>query len=230
MKQEYIKATFVEESKQRFICTIAIDDYTRECYVSSSSKLSTYLPLLNCNVLISENKGLNLRTQYTLEAVEYEKTMYYVNFNKINQLYEKYVLRDEMSGKKVIKEFFAENLVKTDFYIEGIGCVEVKALLSIDNKIVFPDVSSKRIERQLLQYIELLKKGTNVTFAFVSMGSNLLEFELNTKREDVKTYLHKALSLGLIVKAYSVIYIDNEFKIIENISLAKNVIKAIHCS
>lgn len=92
MKKQYYKAVFYEEGKHRFICTIVKNGLKEECYVSSTSKLSKYLSLENCKVLISGNKGNKLRTLYTLEAVKSNGILYYVNFNGTNQLYEKYLL------------------------------------------------------------------------------------------------------------------------------------------
>lgn len=227
MKKQYYKAIFLEESRHRFICTVLKNEIKEECYVSSSSKLSKYIPLKNCKVLLSDNKDIKRRTRYTLEAVKYNDILYYVNFNKVNQLYEKYLLSNGITTENIYRECIIENIIKTDFFIKNQGCIEIKSLLSNTNKIIFPDISSNRLERQLLQYIELLKRNINVTFVFIAMSSTLLNFEWNNKKEIVKSYFYKAVMLGLKIKAFSVIYEDYEFIIAENIILEKNIIKAI---
>ena len=227
MKEQYYNAIFLEESKHRFLCTVLKDGLKEECYVSSSSKLSKYLPLKNCKVLLSENKGSKLRTRYTLEAVKCSNTLYYVNFNGTNQLYEKHLLSNEIATENIHKEYTVDDMVKTDFFVENYGCIEVKSLLSGMNKIIFPDNSSNRLERQLLQYIELLNKRMNITFVFIAMSANLLDFEWNDKKENIKLYFKKAFLLGLRIKAFSVIYEDNEFRITENRVLEQNIIKTI---
>ena len=227
MKQDYFKAIFLEEANSRFICTVLKDKQVVECYISSSSKLSNYLPLTNCNILISKNKGKNIRTNYTLEAVEYNKRLYYVNFNKINNLYEAYHLVDESENRKFHKEYLVDNIIKTDFYFENNECVEIKALLSKTNKIIFPDNSSYRIENQLLKYIELLKKNTHVTFCFIAMSNSITRFELNTKKKNAEDYFSKAISLGMEIKAYSVIYKSGIFQLEENSTLANNILAAL---
>ena len=129
--------------------------------------------------------------------------------------------------ENIHKEYTVDDMVKTDFFVENYGCIEVKSLLSGMNKIIFPDNSSNRLERQLLQYIELLNKRMNITFVFIAMSANLLDFEWNDKKENIKLYFKKAFLLGLRIKAFSVIYEDNEFRITENKVLEQNIIKTI---
>lgn len=228
MTEKYIKATFLNESKHRFICNVLKEQIETECYVSSSSKLSKYLPLENNNLLISENTGKKLRTQYTLEAVEYDNSWYYVNFNQVNRLYQNYLLTcKQISIDEINREKFVANKIKTDFWIDNIGCVEVKALLSTTGDICFPDTSANRIERQILYYIEVLKEGIAVTFAFVNMCDNLTGFRFDDKKKFIQEYFKEAVALGLKIKAYSIIYEENYFKIVENIKLEENIIKAV---
>ncbi|KXL53614.1 MULTISPECIES: DNA/RNA nuclease SfsA [Bacillota] len=227
MRGQYHKAIFLEEGKYRFLCTIIKEELREECYVSSSSKLSKYLSLENCKVLVSENKGNKLRTRYTLEAVECEGILYYVNFNRVNQLYEKYLLTNKIAKESIYREYTVDNMVKTDFFMESYGCIEVKSLLSSTSKIIYPDNASSRLERQLIKYIELLKRGTNVTFAFVSMSPSILDFEWQNVKEVVKLHFCKAVLLGLKIKAFSVVYEDNEFRITENMVLEQNIIKTM---
>lgn len=227
MKQNYFKAIFLEEANSRFICTVLKEEQTIECYTSSSSKLSNYLPLTNCNVLISKNKGRNLRTKYTLEAVEYKNVLYYVNFNKINKIYEDYLLIGKSENEKIYGEYLVENIIKTDFYVADHGCIEIKALLSSTNTIVFPDNSSRRLEEQLLKYIEILKRGMRVTFCFIAMADSITNFKFNPQKENLQIHFLKAISLGMKIKAYSVVYEFENFKLTENLALEDNILKVI---
>lgn len=92
MKREYLEATFIKEGKHRFICTILINGVMKECYVSSSSKLSKYIDLNNLTVLVTKNNNLKLRTDYTLEAVTINGMYYYLNFNNANNLYQDFLI------------------------------------------------------------------------------------------------------------------------------------------
>lgn len=227
MKKQYHEALFQEEGKSRFICTVLKENFKEECYVASSSKLSRYLPLKNCEVLLSENKGNKLRTRYTLEAVNYKNVLYYVNFNRINQLFEQYLSNHLIAMGNIYRECIVDNIIKTDFIVDKYGCIEVKALLSSSDKIVYPDNGYNRIETQLFKYIELLKRGKNVTFAFVTMSPTILIFEWNAKKEALKLLFREAILLGLKIRAFSVIHENNEFRIIENIILEKSILESI---
>lgn len=223
MKNKYHKAIFIQEGKQRFICTILVDKLQKECYVSSSTKLSKYLPLKNCKVWVAENMGNNLRTCYTLEAVEYRDILYYVNFNNANRLYEKLLLSQKIVADAIHREYIAEGIVKTDFFVEEYGYIEIKSLLSNTNTIIFPDTSSNRLAKQLLQYIEILKMGLPVTFVFIAMASTLTNFSWNDKKKDVQAYFIEACLLGMKIKAFSVVYANKEFSLCENKTLEKNI-------
>ncbi|GEM_PF-3707884 len=230
MKPCYLKAIFLEEANSRFICKILKDEENIECYISSSSKLSNYLTLENCDVLISKNKGRKLRTEYTLEAVEFKKILYYVNFNKVNELYYNLLLSSGFEAKTIHREYLVNNQIKTDFCFQNQGkwvCAEIKALLCSSNKVIFPDNSSHRTERQLLQYIELLRENIDVTFCFIAMSATITDFELNLSKKRIKVCLAEAVSLGMKISAYSVIYNCGDFELTENRTLEENILKAI---
>lgn len=230
MKRNYLKAVFLEEANGRFICNVSKDGENIECYISSSSKLSNYLPLANCDVLISKNRGRRSRTEYTLEAVEVKKVLYYVNLNKVNELYYDFLLASDFEAKTICREYVVNNQIKTDFCFQNHEkwvCTEIKALLCCTNKVIFPDDSSHRTERQLLQYIELLKGNIDVTFCFIAMSDTITDFELNLSKKRIKVCFAEAVSLGMKISAYSVIYECGSFKLTENRTLEKNILKAI---
>ncbi len=223
MKKTYIEATFIEEGKYRFICTILIDGVLTECYVSSSSKLSKYVKLENQKVLVLKNKDDKLRTRFTLEAAIIKKQHLYLNFNNTNHLYREYLLSHGYDERTIQRETLVNGLVKTDFFINDIGCIEVKSLLSREKHISFPDKSSKRIGEQLKQYINLQKVGIPVTFAFIAMSKDIIS--LDWSNHDVKNDLSKAINLGLKIEAFSVVYEGSSFKLIKN-DMLKNQITA----
>lgn len=221
MKRTYIEAIFIEEGKHRFVCTILVDGVLTECYVSSSSKLSNYVKLENEKVLVLKNEDDKLRTRFTLEAAIIEKQHLYLNFNNTNHLYREYLLSLGYNERTIQREIFINGLVKTDFFIENMGCVEVKCLLSIEQHILFPDKSSKRIRDQLKQYINLLQVGIPVTFAFVAMSKHTTS--LKWSNCDIKNEFIKAVNLGLKIEAFSVIYEKNSFKLIKNDILRNHI-------
>lgn len=226
-KNKYIDAVFLEESGQRFLCTVLLAGREVECYVSSSSKISQYLDLRNQNILLSINKGKNLRTMYTLEALKTKGQEYvYLNFNKSNQMFEKHLIAQGVSEQQIHREKTINGSVKVDFYLDGQGCFEVKSLLSSTCEVDFPDSSSKRLYFQISEYIKLLTSGIKVTFVFIAMSPTLINFRWNTVRNDVKELFVKAVKLGMITQAYSVEFINGEFKLRENLKLQEQIIQS----
>jgi len=212
---------FIEEGKHRFICTILIDGVLTECYVSSSSKLSNYVKLENQKVLVLKNEDDKLRTRFTLEAAIIEKQHLYLNYNNTNHLYREYILSLGYDERTIQREILVNGLVKTDFFIKNMGCVEVKSLLIIEQHISFPDKSSKRIEKQLKQYINLLQVGIPVTFAFITMSKHTISLEWSNC--NVKNDFIEAINLGLKIEAFSIIYERNSFTLIKNDMLRNQI-------
>lgn len=77
---------FIEEAKERFIGYVKIDSQIEECYISSSSHLNKLINLKNKKVLLTENKGKNLRTRYTIQAVANKNSIILVNLNFVNSI------------------------------------------------------------------------------------------------------------------------------------------------
>lgn len=226
MIKRYYEGIFLEESKQRFLCTVLKDGVQTECYISSSSKLSKYICLEGSKVLLSQNRGKKLRTQYTLEAAKNNDTFYYLNLNNANHLFEKYLLFQKINSENIFRERFIEDLIKVDFFVEEYGCYEIKSLLSDTNKITFPDIYSTRFTRQLIQYIELLKKGMAVTFVFIAMSPNISYFKWNDKKTTEKECFLAAFNLGIKIQAFSVVFEKNEFRLVENKLLQQSIVSA----
>ena len=103
-------ATFIKEGYNRFICEVMIENNTIECYVSSSSKLSHFIPLENRKVLIRKNEGKKLRTKYTLQAVWEDQNKSLLNLNYLNNVFENYL--DSTDWKR---EYIVNKNLKTDF-------------------------------------------------------------------------------------------------------------------
>ncbi|MEG1669158.1 DNA/RNA nuclease SfsA [Chryseobacterium sp.] len=225
--EQYINAIFLKESRQRFLCTILLNEEEVECYVSSSSKISKYLNLHNKPVLISKNKASNLRTMYTLEAIQAETEEYiYLNFNKCNYLYKKHLIIKGVPEQDIQREQKVTDTLKVDFYIKTHGYFEIKSLLSSTAEIEFPDISSDRLHTQILEYIKLLNGGAPVTFVFLSMSKNLANFSWNIAKTDIKELFALATELGMVTEAYSVEFVRGEFLLRENLKLRNQIVQS----
>lgn len=225
MKKEYIEATFIKEGKNRFISTILINGSLEECYVSSSSKLSKYIQIENHKVLVIKNKNPKLRTRYTLEASIIDNRCYYLNFNNTNNLYKEYLLSLAYEEEIIQQEVFVNKITKADFFIRNMGCIEVKSLLSEQQKIIFPDKSAKRFLTQLTKYISLLQDKVPVTYVFIDMSNNIKTIEwLHVK---IKSDFIKALHLGLQINAFAMVFDKGVFKLIKNENLEKEIVRSL---
>lgn len=81
------EATFVKELNGRFLGEVILENKKENCYISNPSHLSNIFDLTNKLVLLKTNKGTNLRTKYTLQAVNYNNTYLLLNLNYLNNIF-----------------------------------------------------------------------------------------------------------------------------------------------
>lgn len=200
-----ITAKFIEECSNRFLCLCEMDGEIIECYVSSSSKLEKYIKLKNKKVMLSENRGKNLRTSYTLQAAKVNGHWVLLNLNLINELYfEMLVHVRKIAADEIQREKFVEQY-KTDFYIDKQKLlIEAKGILADTKEAVYPVVSCGRALRQLYAIYERLREGFSVEYGFVLMNSSIKHIQINPKEEEVRMMFKKCIGAGMMVKFYSV--------------------------
>ena len=214
MEKEYKKGVFIEECKNRFICKVNIDGIEEECYVSSSCKLSNFINLKGKEVLLKLNKGKNLRTKYTLHALlEDEITL--LNLNFVNDIVNDCLFFDKSKWKREYK--FSKKL-KTDYFSEKEKkIIEVKAIISDNDSVIFPSVYSERTIRQLDEYNKLLKNGYSVEYDIILMSKRIRRIIINKEEKDLKRVLSRCIKNGLKIKVYDLIWNDNYcIKVYEN--------------
>ena len=193
-------ATFIKEGYNRFICEVMIENNTIECYVSSSSKLSHFIPLENRKVLIRKNEGKKLRTKYTLQAVWEDQNKSLLNLNYLNNVFENYL--DSTDWKR---EYIVNKNLKTDFInIKENKLIEVKGILSEEKTTLFPIVYSERAIKQLKEYNKLLKKGFKVEYALVFLNENSIDFTLNKEEKIFCKAFKSCLKNGMTVNKYQI--------------------------
>lgn len=199
-----ITGKFIEECSNRFLCHVSILGDETECYVSSSSKLENYIDLKNKTVMLVENKGKNLRTQYTLQAGRIKGKWVLLNLNSINELYLEMLSKErKYKPAEIQREKFVQDY-KTDFYIEKEKLlIEAKGILSENPSAIYPVVSCGRAYRQLLSIQELLKQGYSVEYGFVLMNPGIKRIELNTKEDHIREAFKCCIDLGMQVSFYS---------------------------
>lgn len=211
---------FIKECKNRFLCLVEINGNIEECYVSSSSRLENYIDLTGCKVLLKENVGKKLRTNYTLQAAFYKRAWVLLNLNHINELvYTEYLNTTGIDTSGIIREHFIGKY-KSDLYLPGKEqIVEAKGILSGDDIAKFPLVSCGRALNQMKEIGNLLDKGLKVDYTFVLMNPKIQAITLNSEQEQFIEVFTACIVKGLVPRYYTVRWRQGK----SFLSTAKNV-------
>ncbi|MBQ2644686.1 DNA/RNA nuclease SfsA [bacterium] len=213
---------FIEEAKERFIGYVKIDSQIEECYISSSSHLNKLINLKNKKVLLTENKGKNLRTRYTIQAVANKNSIILVNLNFVNSIVYEY-LKQRYKNLEVKREVNIQNY-KSDFYVPANKTIiEVKSMLSESETATFPSIYGERALRQLEKIYWLLQEGYNIDYYFIFLNSNIKNITLNNKYTEFNILFRQCLDKGLNVKYFYAKYKDNNF-IVNEIKNSKSIL------
>lgn len=198
--QSYTKGRFIKECKNRFLCEVKVNNEVIECYVPSASRLGNYINLTGKEVLLKENKGNSLRTKYSLVAVKHYNSYILLNLNYANLLVREYLEKsykyDHLYQEKVIDGY------KTDFVLLNDNnklLVEAKGIISVDKDIIFPSVYSGRAVKQLELLINLLEKGYEVNYFFVSLSPTVKNVLINPGDVEYRRLLLECIKKGMDV-------------------------------
>ena len=219
---EFKYGRFVRELKNRFLCEVKIDGKVEECYVPSSCHLSNFLQLKGKRVVLVPTQGKNPRTRYALHAAPYRKNYIILNTSLSNVPIEKGIHNRRFSylGKRenVQKEHSIEGY-KADIYIPATNTiVEIKSVLSSNDKAVFPTVYSERTQNQLKSIQEMLDKGYKVAFIIVSLNPYIKKITID-KGTEFYAELTKCLKKGMEFRAYTSQLCSYEIEIKKQIPL-----------
>lgn len=207
---------FIKELKNRFLCEVEIDSESVVCYVPSSSHLGNYLNLYRKQVLLIPTETPTARTPYALFAVPYKKNYIVLNTSMANNAIADSIQKRLFSflgkRKNIIKEHTISGY-KCDFYIEDTNTIiEIKSIISTNDKAVFPTVYSERTIKQLETLRQELIAGRNACFCIVSLHPYVKEVVIRKNTEfywklvactDLGMHFHayttRLLSTGLVV-------------------------------
>jgi DNA-binding sugar fermentation-stimulating protein len=224
--EKLIQARFLREFKNRFLCEVEINDCLVECYVPSSCRLANFFMLDGKQILLRRNSSQKVRTQYALVAIPYKRSYILLNSSFANRVIEGNIRgrRFCFLGKrsKIFKEHRVEDY-KTDLYIsDSKTIVEIKSIISTDNKAVFPTVYSERAIKQLEGLKELQQKGYNVCYIIVSLNPYVSEIILDTTSRLFELF-NECQILGMKIKAFSCklkenkLFLGKEIPIVETL-------------
>lgn len=211
----YIKGIFVEESKNRFLCTVLIENELCECYVPSSSRIENYLKLKGREVLLTANKGTNKRTKFSLFAVKYYNKYILINLNMVNQIVEKMIIENKikkLTGTRLKREQTIDGY-KADILLENHGTnedtiIEIKGIISALKEAKFPSVFSERAIVQLQKIKELLQRGYKVVYLIVSLSPIVKKINLDSNFAQYYSLLKECIDLGMQLMAFSLSFED----------------------
>lgn len=197
---------FIRELKNRFLCEVEIDSALVVCYVPSSCHLSNFLKLYKKKVILIPTATPNSRTPYALFAVPYKRSYIVLNTSMANRAIEASLQSRLFSylgkRKRVLKEHSVCGY-KCDFYIEDTDTIiEVKSVISTDDKAFFPTVYSERTLKQLRNLREILKLGGKVCFCIVSLHPYVKEIAIN-QATDFYSELKQCIDLGMHLHGYT---------------------------
>ncbi len=215
------RAIFITELKNRFRCMVELNGEEVVCYVPSSCRLSNFINLEGCKVLLKKT-SLHSDLEYMLFAFESAYGLILLNLPLANQVITSQLSRRNFSflgrRKNVRREFMVEGY-RCDLFIEDTKTIiEVKTVLTQNRVAHFPTVQSKRANEQLQKITQLISKGYQVCYLFVSLSS-----QVETILLDVDDTYNKFFSIcvdkGMTYSGCSLIIEANEIKVYSNVDI-----------
>ena len=209
MNYELIEGTFVKEEKNRFICSVIVDDKIEECYIPSSCRLDNFLELSGKEILLVKNKNANSRTRLSVYAIKYRQNYILLRSSEANEIIMDSMHRRMFSflGERsaIEREFFVEGYKADIFIPKTQTIIEIKSIISTRNDAFFPTVYSERAVEQLKKIGMLLKKGYKIVYIFVSLNPYVRSISISddVKENEYKNLFLKCVKEGMLVKAYS---------------------------
>ena len=214
------KGKFIQESKNRFLCKIIIEENIEECYVPSASKLENYIKLEGKEVLLCQNTNKKSRTRYSLFAVKFYSKYIILNLNVANNIVANYIANnweyDKLHKEKKIANYKSDFLVE---YRNKIKIIEVKGIITTSKEIMFPSVFSKRAIDQLIKLLELLKQGYEVVYFYVSLSPTVEFIIINSEDEEYYKLLKECVIRGMKIVGLKSYYKSGVIKISDNLGV-----------
>lgn len=202
-ESQIIYGTFKEETKNRFLCQVTIDNEDVECYIPSSCRLGNFIDMKGRTVLLKHNQAKDARTKYAVYAVKIKNEFILLNLSQANRIIEVALPKRRFSFLGLRKQIVREKRIgdyKSDLYIEDTKTlIEIKSILSFQKTALFPTVYSERGIKQLVQLSSLLDEGFKVCYLFASFSHHVREIQINNGIEEYARLLNVCLEKGMTV-------------------------------
>lgn len=205
---ELIQGTFISESKRRFLCTVRVEEQDLLCYVPASCHLSPLIELEGRTVLLSPVESPKARTQFALFAVKCGKSYVLLNLAYANKVVEEELHRRLLAFLGKRKTISRERVIdgyKADLYIhDSDTLIEIKTVLSMNKKIKFPSMASKRAVKQLREISRLIDCGHKIAYFVMSLNPAADEIALDPQYEEYYSAFKECTEKGMLCCAFSI--------------------------
>ncbi|MFL0196108.1 DNA/RNA nuclease SfsA [Clostridium sp. WILCCON 0269] len=215
IRNEILEGVFLEEKKNRFLCSVLIDNRIEECYIPSASKLENYIKLKHKRVLLTKNKGNENKTEYSVFAVKYYGRFIILNLSIVNKILEEYICLnykyDYLQKEKFIGKYKADFLILNN----NKTLVEAKGIIAANKKVLFPTIYSQRAIEQLKSILELLNRGWKAEYYFISLSPIINRITINRDfmYMGYRNLLKKCVDCGMLIKAFNIYYEDGSLMV-----------------
>jgi len=219
-----ITGTFIREEAHRFLCTVRVNSEEVECYIPCSSHLDHFIDLVGKRVLLIPNKQANSRTAYSVLAVKHNRHNILLNTSLANKAAYHYITYNKfksygkdciISCEKSVHEYKSDILIEWQSTRE---VVEIKSVISINAKSLFPTVYSKRAIKQLENFLKF-PDSIRIHYWLISLSPYIEEVSVNKAQSEYYELFYKCLARGMICKAYQCSLVGSKVKIVKELPI-----------
>ncbi|MCR0327051.1 DNA/RNA nuclease SfsA [[Clostridium] innocuum] len=204
----FVHGVFQSEIKNRFLCTVKINDVDVTCYIPSSCRLSNFIDMNGRSVLLKPVTTANARTPYAVYAVKYRRGYILLNLVESNRVIESQIHRrlfHFLGKRKTISHEYNIGKYKADIFIhDSRTVIEIKSTLAFGDSACFPTVYSERAVKQLKEISKLLDEGYLACYMLVSLNPQVKKVVINREVDDFYQAFVECVNKGMLYSAFSI--------------------------
>ena len=216
------KGIFCREDRYRFHCWVMVDEEEHLCYLPSNCKLEKMYSLKGRTVLLSQQKSVESKFDYKVEAVLFRNSQILLNLTFLNRVVEQEIHKQLFSflgeREKVYREIIVDGY-KSDLFIKETNTlIEIKSVLAFSNTVNYPANYSYHILQQLEKLCEIAKSQKKVYYFVVGLGPLLKTINIDLN-DDFGKLADKCRRAGVIFVAMNLQSRKGEYQIKEFIRI-----------
>lgn len=205
----WVKGIYKKEMPNRFRCEVDIGGKIYTCYQPLSFKLNKIMDPEEKEVLLTRINKEDTDLVYTVYAIGIDNNNFaLLNLQMVNQIFKDNIGSRKFAflGKRnnIVCEKKIERL-KTDLYLQDTDTIiEVKTIFSFDKEVLFPNIKSYRLQRQIEELTHLLKVGYKAVMFFAVLTPYPIKIIINRENLAIYEAIKLANRNGLVLKAYRI--------------------------